>query len=235
MDTDQARETTGTQATECDLAAWKSRATIYRAIIERYKPYISEQEQKNIPTLKALVSPEDASIQAAREKITGAIEQAKADAAQGRVVETKELKYDYDNDFLDAAKAAFEKVKGFQKTNSETSVSFWLTYAEMDGLGIADPFDRALYLCSLLAALGCKRAKVCVLGLDDGSTHPVVTFEYGERNYLLDATDENAMFGELEADSTAGLVAGYKTADGKAAVRVEYSFNKEEYEEAEEE
>ncbi len=227
----QAKEPPG-QPVSGNGAVWKARSALYRTIIERYKDYINEQEQKTVPVLKSLVNPDDAAVQALRQQIVTRIGEAKRAAASGRVVESRELDYSYETDFPDAARQAFEYVQSLSRTDSELSISFWLSYSEMASLGIADPFDRALLLCSLLDALGCKNAMVSVLELDDASAHPVVTFS-AEKLFLLDCSNRKAGFAELADETKAGLVAKFETEDGKKATGIAYEFNREEYAEKE--
>jgi hypothetical protein len=220
---------------EDDCTVWKARATFYRAVIERYRDYIAEGEQKTIPLLKAMIDPKDASVQVIRSRAASAVMDSKKAAAGDAVVETRDLEYSFETDFDEAAAYAFASVQSLGKTHSELPISFWLSYSEMTSLDIADAFDRALFLCSILVSLGCRTAVVAVLLLDDGSTHPVVFLEYDSRNLLLDPCNKAQKFGEDAGQSKAELVAGFETADGKKAVRITYSFNHEEYMEYEEE
>ena len=214
---------------------WKSRAFFYRAIIERYRDYINDREQKTIPALKSLIDPSDPTIAALRDGIAQKIKDEKESALAGQVVETKELEYFADTDFPKAAAMAYEHAKALLRTGSEIQLSFWLKYPEMETLGIADSFDKALLLCSLLFALGGKDARVTVLELEDGSSHPVVTLAIGGKFILLDPDNAKAAFGEIEAAEKSELLAEYLTLDGKKASRISYEFNRDEYEEKDEE
>lgn len=217
-----------------DWPVWKARATFYRTVIERYRDYINEGEQKNVPDLKSAIDPKEPTVQRMRSEIVAAIVAAKTAAAGQAVVESRELEYDPETDFDDAAKAAFLRVQSLGKTHSELSLSFWLAYPEMESLGIADAFDRCLLLCSLLSSLGCKTVLVSVLLLEDGSTHPVVTFGSEEEGYfLLDACNNTNLFGEDAAKTKQGLISGFITGDSKKAIRISYEFNREEYNEYE--
>ena len=217
-----------------DCSVWKARATFYRTVIERYRDYINEGEQKNVPVLKSAIDPKEPTVQKMRSGIVAAIVAAKTAAAGQAVVETRELDYNFETDFDDAAKAAFLAVQSLGKTHSELSISFWLSYPEMESLGIADAFDRCLLLCSLLSSLGCKTAFVSVLLLEDGSTHPVVTFGSDIEGYfLLDSCNRKSMFGEDSAKTKQGLVLGFLSGDNKKATRISYEFNRDEYNEYE--
>ncbi len=233
MDAD-AKPSENAAPTGADWPVWKARATFYRSVIERYRDYINEGEQKNVPDLKSAIDPKEPTVQKMRSEIVAAIVAAKTAAAGNTVVESRELEYNPETDFDDAAKAAFLRVQSLGKTHSELSLSFWLTYPEMESLGIADAFDRALLLCSLLSSLGCKTAMVSVLLLEDGSTHPVITFgSADEKFFLLDACNPNGLFGGDAASTKQELVSGFLTGDGKKATRISYEFNREEYSEYE--
>jgi len=215
-----------------DWPVWKARATFYRAVIERYRDYINEGEQKNVPDLKSAIDPKEPTVQKLRSEIVAAIVAAKTAAAGEAVVESRELEYNYETDFDGAAKAAFLRVQSLGKTQSEISISFWLTYPEVESLGIADAFDRCLLLCSLLSALGEKTSMVSVLLLEDGATHPVVTFgSTAEEFFLLDACNSKSQFGQDVASTKQELASGFLTGDKRKATRISYEFNRDEYNE----
>ena len=65
------------QRPDDDAEAWKAKAALYRVVIERYKDYISQNEQKTVPMLKSLVSPDDATIQSIAGRIREKIRQKK--------------------------------------------------------------------------------------------------------------------------------------------------------------
>jgi len=234
MDAD-ANPVEGAAPAGADWPVWKARATFYRAVIERYRDYINEGEQKTVPVLKSAIDPKEPTVQKMRSEIVAAIVADKTAAAGDAVVESRELEYNFETDFDDAAQAAFLSVQSLGKTHSELSISFWLSYSEMESLGIADAFDRCLLLCSLLSSLGCKTAMVSVLLLEDGSTHPVVTFGSAEEKFfLLDPCNPKALFAEDTAGNREELVAGFLTGDSKKATRISYEFNRDEYNEYEE-
>jgi len=233
MDADE-KPGEGTAPAGADWPVWKARATFYRAVIERYRDYINEGEQKTVPVLKSAIDPKEPTVQKLRSEIVAAIVASKTAAAGQAVVESRELEYNPETDFDEAAQAAFLSVQSLGKTHSELSISFWLTYPEMESLGIADAFDRCLLLCSLLSSLGCKTAFVSVLLLEDGSTHPVVTFgSADERFFLLDPCNPKGLFAEDTASTKDELVSGFLTGDAKKATRISYEFNREEYNEYE--
>lgn len=233
MDADESGIQKGAQQ-EADWPVWKARATFYRAVIERYRDFVNEGEQKNVPDLKSAIDPKEPTVQRMRSEIVASIVQAKTAAAGEAVVESRELEYNPETDFDDAARAAFVRVQSLGKTHSELSISFWLSYPQMESLGVADAFDRALLLCSLLTALGCKTAMVSVLLLEDGSTHPVVTFGSQEEGYfLLDACNSRSLFGEDATRTKQEAVSGFLSGDSKKATRINYEFNREEYNEYE--
>jgi len=196
---------------------YKTRAAVYRKIIERYADSINRGEEKTIPELKALVVPSDATVQDLKAKLLEPI-------LQGRP-------FDFDNDFQQAAEAAFQRVKSLHFVHADLPVSYWLSPAEIIEIGAADPFDRALLYCSLLIALGCKNARVRVVELEGGVRHPLVLFSFGGKTFLSDPVQDEAALtrsGNLEE-----LIASFSF-EGRKVSRSLFEFNDQEYQELEE-
>ncbi|MFQ5406166.1 MAG: hypothetical protein ACE5DI_03365 [Candidatus Micrarchaeia archaeon] len=212
-----------------DLAAYKLRARVYKKIINRYADAIGRGEQKTVPQLKELIKPGDLAVLEVRDQLINKVEGDKKTSVQGKPFETKLLKYDFEKDFLAVAPKAFEYVKSLQSINAEIDASYWLSPAEIVELQAADPMDKAIFLCSLLHALGCKDARVRLVQLEDASKHPLVIFQYDNQTYLLDALceswDFHASKGELDA-----LLQGF-SCQGKKYAHSLYEFSNEEYSE----
>lgn len=212
----------------------KAKLAVYKKLVERYSEEISEGEQKTIPELKEMVVPKDATVEQVRRKILvelGFAEQPqkgdKERASQSAgVVDLGASHYRYEKDFLAAAEKAYNACQAFKKIHHDLPVSFWLKPREMLELGVADAFDRAILLCSLLQSLGCENAMVRVLDLEQGFKHPTVLFSYNEKQYLMDAMQECTAFtyhGKLEE-----IFKNY-TYEGKKALKSAYEFNGNEY------
>jgi len=196
---------------------YKTRAAVYRKIIERYAEAINGGEEKTLPELKALIKPFDPAVQDVKIKLLESI-------LQGRP-------YDFEKDFQQAAEASFQRVKSLHFVHADLPVSYWLSPAEIIELGAADPFDRALLYCSLLIALGCKEARVRVVEIEGGIRHPLVFFSFGGKTFLSDPTQDKTA---LEHAGTADeLIAAFEL-DGKKVSRSLFEFNDQDYQQFEE-
>jgi len=197
------------------MQAARDQLLLYSHIINRYADTIEAGEAKSITELRELVAPDDLAIQKLRNVIAGKIPG-----------------YDSNRDFLLAAQAAYEWVKsGIREV--EVPVKFWLRPEEIVDLGVADSTDRAIFLCSLLVALGNPAARVMVVELEGGATRAITSFSFGSgratgdpRTYLLDPRPD------LEFDSLCGgrqwVLSSYSH-KGKRIEKVLYEFNNTEY------
>ena len=183
-------------------------AAYYRRIIERYSEVINLGEQKTIPELKALVNAEDAAIKEAGSGLSAAIGG-----------------YSFESKFLDFARSALELVHKLGSVHADSDVSFWMSPKDVFELGVADSFDRAVILCSLLA-YGGGNAVVRVVELEGGLKHPVVCFSHGGVWYALDPSSENEAM--LSGPSLEDLLSTFAF-DGRRFTRSLYEFNSTEY------
>ena len=194
------------------------RAEVYKIIIERYSEVIGLQEEKTIPELKALVNPEDEAVSARKAKIFEEIKGA--DAA---------WEYSFERDFPAFAKKSLEYCNSLKPVNADLSVSYWLKPSEIVRLQAADPFDKAIFLCSLLQSAG-GEAKVRVLELEGNATHAVVLLSIGVKKILLDPSCS----AEAEEGNSEDEVILKHSAEGKKVMRSLYEFNSTEYSDFEE-
>jgi hypothetical protein len=164
---------------ESELEVCKRRESMYRKIVERYRELIEAAESKSIPELRSLVKPQSSSIVEVKEKITREFSQ-----------------YNYGANFLVAAQKAYEFVKDEIKTE-HVPVEFWLSPKDIVELKTADEMDKAIFLCSLLIALGNKGAKV-VIEMKGGLKHAFVMFSFGNRYYLFDPVHSINLAGSKE-------------------------------------
>ena len=89
-------------------------------------------------------------------------------------------------DIILLAETAYKFVQSLKPVQANLSVTYWLSPGDIMELGAADAFDRAIFLCSILHAIGLK-AKVRVVSLEGGLSHPLVVFSFGRDDYVLDA------------------------------------------------
>lgn len=164
---------------EAELEACRRRESIYRKIVEKYRLLIETSENKSIPELRSLVKPQNPSIVELVDRLT------------------REFKpYEYERDFLTATQKAYEFVKDEIK-NEHVPVEFWLSPEDIMELKAADEIDKAIFLCSILIALGNKGAKV-VVEMKGGLKHAFVMFGFGNRYYLFDPVHNINLAGSKE-------------------------------------
>ena len=191
---------------ESELKACKRRELIYRKIVERYRELIEASESKSIPELRSLVKPQSSSILEVRGKITREFSQ-----------------YSYENDFIAAAQKAYEFVKDEIGTE-HVPVEFWLSPKDIVELKTADEMDKAIFLCSLLIALGNKGAKV-VVEMKGGLKHAFVMFSFGNRYYLFDPVHNVNLAGSKE------ILEAQISTEKDEENNIVYEFNDVEYNE----
>lgn len=202
----QPKEEPPPKKSDEELEAYRRRELVYKKIIERYRELIEAGESKSIPELRSLVKPQSSAIQEVKEKL---------------LREFKE--YDYERDFPAAAQKAFEFVRDEIKTE-HIPIEFWLTPKDVLEMRVADEMDKAIFLCSLLIALGNKTAKV-VVEMKGGFKHAFVMFSFSNRFYLFDPVHNINLAGSkeiLEAQISSG-----KDEENK----IVYEFNDVEYNE----
>ncbi|MFH1056748.1 MAG: hypothetical protein V1717_03065, partial [Candidatus Micrarchaeota archaeon] len=196
----------------------KVRAAVYKKIIERYADTIGLWEEKTIPELKALVNPEDEAIARVKAKLFDEMREGKP-----------AWEYSFEEGFLEFLKAALEYCFKLKPVNADLTVSYWLKPSEIVELQAADPFDKAIFLCSLLESAG-GRAKVRVVELEEGGTHAVVLTQWDGKILLLDASCSS----EFLADSSEEDVLLKHSFEGKKIGKSLYEFSNAEYSDFEE-
>lgn len=205
-----------------ELEAWKRRARFLAKIVERYAALVQENEEKTVPELKALVNPNEPSVQELRKEVLADLAEARKKAGE------PEAPYAFERDFLRAADRAFAKVQALFNLHADLPVTFWLKPEEMLELKAADLFDKAVLLCSLLRSLE-GSARVRVLELEGNRIHPVVVLAFQEREYVLDASQPKVALttycGKLEE-----VLKGFAFDDGKY-LKSAYEFNDRDYQE----
>ncbi len=179
----------------------EARLRLYSLIIERYRDKIEEGEQKTVSDLKGMVQPHDPKVAKIRDSITEQFHP-----------------YVYEENFLSAAKMAFEFVCSFRTMSAP--LPFWLGFADMEELMAGDEMDKSLLLCSLLRSLGSENSKVFVTD----SRNSYVLFQFSGKSFVADHSQK----GLLEKESGAEALSCLK---GK----IMYSFNDKEYEDFQEE
>ncbi|VVB66625.1 Uncharacterised protein [Candidatus Gugararchaeum adminiculabundum] len=199
----EGRDETSARIEE-ELQVLRRKVKLYRTVIEKYGEQIEEGEKKSVPELRVLVDPENEEVKKISARIIGEL------GAGGAA-------YSFGKNFPDAAKKAFEFVsQGL--ADEQLPVDFWLSPRDMVAIGAGDEMDKALFLCSLLIALGNESAKVIV---ELSRKHVFVGYEFGKKYFLCDASHRDMFEGSREE-----LVSRHLTTD-----ELVYEFNNKEYDE----
>jgi len=173
---------------------------LYKLIIDRYRDKIEEYETKSVSDLKGLVQPKNATIAEIRDSVAEGFHP-----------------YVYQDNFLEAAKMAFQQVSSFKTIPAP--VSFWLTFSEVEELMAGDEIDKSIFLCSLLRSLGSENAKVFVTD----TRNSYVLFQFSGKSFVADHSQESLLehpTGQAALDSLKG--------------KILYAFNDLEYEDFQE-
>jgi len=187
-----------------DVTPYKIRLAVYRKIIEKYAPVVNTGEEKTVPQLKALINKDDEVVAKVREKISA--------AAPG-------------GDTMMLAETAYKFVQSLRPVHANLSVTYWLSPSDIMELGAADAFDRAIFLCSILRSLGLD-AKVRVVSLEGGLSHPIVMLSFGRDEYILDAF-QNIAFATYKG-SMPEILPQFAF-EGRRFIKNVFEFNNEEF------
>jgi len=184
------------------------RLRLYGVLLKKYAATINEREKKTIGEVKGLVNGDDLTVQSV---VSG----------------LKPEKYSFERDFPSAAKKAFGFVKKeIHYAKADLDLDYFLSPLEVMTEKIADDEDQAVFLCSLIFALGDESASVVIAELDDLTTHAFVAIELAGKAYFLDPTQEHAF--EQFSGKTEEVLKKYSYAGAKVK-RLLYKFNKHEY------
>src|SRR3989344_590746 len=194
-------------------SAHESLSTLYKLLLSRYAGVINEGERKTVGEIKALVSKEDLTIQS---------------LAQQFIPEN----YSFGNHFFQAAEKAFAYVRDeIMFVKADINIFFWLTPKEITQEKIGDDEDQAVFLCSLLYALGDEKAEVVIAEMENASSHAFVITELSGKFLLLDPSQKHD-FREFYGEKKDALEK-YSFAGAKIK-RFLYKFNNSNYEQFEE-
>ncbi len=140
----------------------KAYNNIYLEIILRYKEDIEDKEGLYLADLPKLVTPGDESV-----------------LLLAREIKDSFPVYTYDDNFSDAARAAYQYVKE-KVIDISLPIQFWLRPTQTIKYGAGDIFDKAVLLCSVLIALGGISSRVVVV-VKDMERHFIVYSEFKDR------------------------------------------------------
>ncbi|MFH1751297.1 MAG: hypothetical protein ABH863_06455 [Candidatus Micrarchaeota archaeon] len=206
---------------KAENAQLETRNRFFKKIIEKYAAMINEYEEKTVPELKSLINRNDPAI---IELKKGFLDELLTDKMKRGGSSSD---YVFSEDFLFVADKVYKYCQQLSHIHSNLPVSFWLSMKEIMELQAADPFDRAILLCSLLRSFDAP-AKIRVLELENNLIHPIVLAQFEGKYYLLDPSQKDAMltsFSGSDLESTVGSF-GY---DSNKYIKSAYEFNDEDY------
>ncbi len=187
---------------------------LHKFLLKKYADIINETEKKTIGEIKGLIDPDDLSI-------------------QSLLAELITENYSFSKNYLSMAKEAYDFVlKEISFVESDIKINFWLTPTEIIKNKFADDEDLAVFLCTLLYALGDENAFVIVAEMENLSSHAFVITEHKNKFYLFDSSQKKS-FNEFSGKKEE-ILENYSFRDSKIK-RFLYRFNALEYEQFPEE
>jgi hypothetical protein len=187
---------------------------LYEFLLEKYTGIINEKEKRTIGEIKGLIDPDDLSIQSI-------------------LAELISRNYSFSRNYLSVAREAYDfVVKEISFVDSNLKINYWMTPAEILRHKIADDEDLAVFLCTLLYALGDEKAFVVVAEMENLTTHAFVMTEYKGKFYLFDPAQKSSF--EEFSGKKEEVLAKYSFKNSKIK-RFLYRFNALEYEQFTEE
>ncbi len=154
----------------------KGIADLYRLLLKRHSEIINNAERKTVGEIKALVNNEDLTVQALASKF-------KPDNT-----------YKFENHYFQALEKAFNYVRDEIKyVKSDLGIYFWLSAKDIVSEKIGDDEDQAVFLCSVLYALGDENAEVVITELENATSHAIVITEFRDKFIILDPS-QNMQF-----------------------------------------
>jgi hypothetical protein len=163
-----------TQAEEHSAREKLLQCRLYALLLEKYADLINEKEKRTIGEIKALVNKEDLTIQSI-------------------ATDLKPENYAFPNNYPGAAQKALSFAQNeISYVELEINLNYWLAPKEIFSSKVGDDEDLAVFLCSLLFALEDENASVIIAELDSLRTHAFVATEFGEKFYILDASQKHS-------------------------------------------
>lgn len=184
-------------------------ARLHRLLLEKYSGLINSAETKTVGEIKALVNPDDLTIQAL-------------------LSSHRPENYSFPSGYLQAASSIYDFIANeISYATAGMNLNFWLTPKEILKEKIGDDSDLAVLLCSLLFGLGDENAFVVVAEMNDLSTHAFVVTEFEGKMLLLDPSQKKP-FEEFFCEK-ADIMQRYEF-NGSKIKRWLYKFNSRIYE-----
>jgi len=182
---------------------------LYRLLLKKYSNLINEHEKCTIGEIKGLVNADDLTIQSI-------------------LSDLKPEGYEFKESYLETAEKVFKFVsEEIKYVDLELNVNYWLSPKEIFSEKVSDDEDLAVFLCSLLLALGDENAAIVVCELDNLRTHAVVVTNFNERFIMLDPSQKHSFTAFV--GSRGDVLQKYSFQEAKIK-RFLYKFNHSTYE-----
>ena len=187
----------------------ENQLALCRFLLHKYADVINEREKRTIGEIKALVDGSDLSIQSLADDF-------------------KEPGYSFGEGYEAALRKGFDFVKmeiGF--VDADLNLNYWLSPKEVLELKLADDEDLAVFMCSIMKALGDEKAEVIIAELESLKTHAFVATQMGGDFLVLDPAQGHRY--EQYRGNRTDVVRDYSFGGNKIR-RFLYRFNSEKYE-----
>lgn len=182
---------------------------LYRFLLSKYADLINDFEKKTVGEIKALIDPNNLSV-------------------QSLVADFRKEGYAFEKDFLQSAEKAFEFVQSeLMPVKTDLDLNFWLSPKEILHEKLGDDKDLSVFLCTLLSALGDEKAEVIVAEMTDGKNHAFVMTEFFGKFYIFDPNQKHAF--DFFAGQKSEVLEKYSANEAKIS-RFLYRFNRHNYE-----
>jgi predicted nucleic acid-binding Zn-ribbon protein len=192
-------------------------------IIEKYRDKIEVEEAKSQEEIMGLVNPKDKAIKKIASEITQGFES-----------------YNPDVEYLKAAEKAFYWVMDNIKTVEGFNLTYWMSPEDILETKCADPYDKAVFYCSLLKALAGKSkqcdASVIVVETNDRKIIPLNHITFKDTHIICSVNHETdfGVFSGMSLEEALEKVningKRINNINGKRIKRILYEFNNESYE-----
>ncbi|MBI2598062.1 MAG: hypothetical protein HYW50_02600 [Candidatus Diapherotrites archaeon] len=194
---------------EEEIGESSAKFRLYELLLYKYADIINEFEKKTVGEIKAMVNADDLTVQSI-------------------VQDFRKENYVFEKDYFESAKKAFEFISNeITFVKADLDVNFWLSPKEIMNKKVGDDEDLAVFLCSVLSALGDKKAEVVIAELENLTTRAFVVTEMRSKFFILDAAQKKP-FEEFSGAKTE-VLAKYSFSGAKIK-RFLYKFNFEKYE-----
>jgi len=187
----------------------ENKLKLCKFLLQKYADIINEREKRTIGEIKVLVDGTDLSIQSLAQDFMGA-------------------HYEFESEYEQALRETYKFViDEISFVNIDLNLNYWMSPKEVLEQKVADDEDFAVFMCSLMKALGDDKAEVIIAELENLRTHAFVTTELNQKFLLLDPS-QNKGFDDFFGKK-ADVLSKYSF-NGQKIKTFLYKFNSDKYE-----